>query len=263
MAEGRGFSISDIFSGGRQGNQSSGTPAPATVPGSNGIPSAPVNPGADVGANLEANKGILDPNLGPDGKPKTPDNPLDGFKDFFTITEDDRKKQPPDQFAEPLLNFDPKKFGDTAGKMNFAGNIDPALMQKAMSGDQQAFAAVLNRVAQSSFTASAQVLTGILEQAFKKNNGRWDGSLDSRFRNLQLTNTRSTNPVLQHPAAAPLLEGMKATIAAKDPTMRPEEVARKAEEYFGAFTDMMIASRAPKETPATSASDDWTKFLGV
>ena len=236
-------------------------PAPAPAPASGmevanplADPGAP-NRTAAPGTGAAGVEGVTDPNK------KV--NPLDSFTDLFKITEDDKKNAPVDPFGEPLLTFDAKKFGEAANKMNFAAGIPPEQMQKALSGDQQAFTAILNRVSQSTFTAAAQVFTGIMEQSFKKNNGRLDAASESRFKTLQLNSTRPTNSALQHPAATPIVEALKATIAAKNPQLRPDEVVARAEEFFGVFAESLVSARPPKDGDRKTGpvEPDWTKYL--
>jgi hypothetical protein len=255
--------IADLFRTSPTPAQKPATAAPAgtpsATPADGGMGQA--NLGADpVNQNLEAGgKG----ELGADGKPKKDVNPLDSFTDLFKITEDDKKNAPPDPFGEPLLTFDPKKFGEASSKMNFAAGITPEQITKALGGDQQVFASILNRIAQSAFTASAQVFTGILEQGVKKNNSRWDNALDSRFRTLQINSQRPSNTALQHPAAQPMLEALKATIAAKNQNLRPDEVTAKAEEYFITLADSLAAAKPSKDTDKKApAETDWTAYLG-
>ena len=255
--------IADLFRTAPAPAQKTATPTPTGTPGGGtpGVaPMEPQNLGADpANQNLDAGgKG----ELGADGKLKKDVNPLDSFTDLFKITEDDKKNAPPDPFGEPLLTFDPKKFGEASSKMNFAAGITPDQIQKALGGDQQVFAAILNRVSQSTFTAAAQVFTGILEQSVKKNNSRWDNALDSRFRTLQINSQRPTNVALQHPAAQPIVEALKATIAAKNQNLRPDEVTAKAEEYFTTLAESLAAAKAPKDEKKTPAETDWTAYLG-
>jgi len=240
-----GFNIANIFK----------SSPPAAAPAAPAKPMDVANPGAGAGTDpsnpLPAPKPAEDP----------PVNPLDTFKDMFTITEDDRKKAPADPFADPLLNFDPKKFGEAATKMNFAKAVNPELAQKALSGDANALMQVINSAAQSSFVASAQVLSGILEQAISKNNGRLNATLDSKFRNMQLGYTSPENPALKHPAAQPLVEAIKATIAAKNPQLSPSEVTKQAENYFGVLSESFTKAGAPPAKGDSSEAMDWTKFL--
>jgi hypothetical protein len=255
MATPNTFSISNMF-----------RTAPPTVPGSSGVPNKQINPGADPANSPDPKGGTTTLNPADPNSLSGSVDPLDAFKDMFTITEDDQKKRAPDPFADPLLNFDVKKFGEASGKMDFLKGVSPEVITKALGGDVQAFSAVVNRAVQSSFVASAQVFSGILEQAIKKNNGRWDSSLSDRFNKLQLSSLRPENPALQHPAAQPMLEAIKSTIASKDPTLRPDEVAKKAEEYLGTFAEAFLnkgKSGKSQEDLNNPGEIDWSAFLNL
>lgn len=197
----------------------------------------------------------------------SPPNPLDNFKDLFTITPDDMKKQPQDPFAQPLLNMDQKKFAEAASKMNFAAGISPEDLAKAFpGGDAQTISTILNRVTQSTFASAAQVFTGIMEQAFKKNNGRFDSALGSKFKSFQLDSSAPTNPALKHPALQPMLAAVRSSVAAKNPHLSAVEIAQQAEEYMSVMADAL--SKAGKgessEGGAANTGDiDWGKFLNI
>lgn len=219
---------------------------------------APQNPAADP-AKVPASGTSANPPAGTSGAAEA--NPLDAFKDLFTITENDVKNQPQDPFASPLLTFDPKKFAEAAGKMNFAAAINPELAQKALGGDVNAFMDVINSATRSVFASATQMFTGVMEQAFKKNNGRFDQSLGSKFRDFQLTSQSPTNPAFKHPALAPMLAGVRASISAKYPNLSANEVAQKAEEFFNVMGSVMGGATGASKTDQTPADVDWEQFL--
>jgi hypothetical protein len=204
-----------------------------------------VNSGADP-----ANQNLDGANLGTGGEPKKPGSELDGFKDLFTI--DPKKPQPKDPFSEPLLSLDPTKIAAAISKMEFAQQIPPELAQKALQGDVGSLQQILNHQGRSVYAAAFQAFTGIMENAFKKNNDRMSSSLGDKFRNFQISSTQSTNPVLNHPAVQPVLSSMRDLIARQDPNLHPTEVAKKAEDWF--LSTNKALSALDEETAAASGT---------
>ena len=210
---------------------SQGKPLPRSVPGT-GMPFDPANPGADpnnvAGGNLPGTK----------VNPNDTGSPLDAFSDIFKMDDNNQQTDP---LSQRLLELDPKKFGETVSKMDFTRSLNPELVQKALGGDTQAFNSVLNSAFQSSFAASTQMIVGIMEQAFAKNNGRFSSTLDGKFKNFQLNSTAPTNKALNHPAAKPVLQALRQQIAnsTAGKNLSATEINQKAEEYFLAMGKAM------------------------
>lgn len=203
-----------------------------------GMPNQPVNKGAGAGTEGGPDLG----NSGGDGAGATgnkkPSSPLDSFTDMFTI-KNDGSAPPKDPFSEPLFNLDPKKLGEATGKMEFTRGIDPALVQKALQGDAASFLGILNTVSRNAFTAALSTTVGMTERGFGSFKERYDNTLDGRFRDYQVNSMQSTNPALKHPAAAPVIAGIKQMIASQNPNMAPAEVQSQAEAYFLAMGKAM------------------------
>lgn len=220
------------------GNHQQGGGGATTVPGSGGMPNQQVNKGAGAGTgdgpNLENSGGA-----GTDGTgAKGPSSPLDVFTDMFTMKADSGAA-PKDPFSEPLFNLDPKKLGEATGKMEFTRGIDPALVQKALQGDAASFLGILNTVSRNAFTAALSTTVGMTERGFGSFKERYDNTLDGRFRDYQVNSMVSSNPALKHPAAAPVISGIKQMIASQNPNMAPAEVQSQAEAYFLAMGKAM------------------------
>jgi hypothetical protein len=255
---------------------------PATPGGGVAAPAA--NPTQTTGSrmndvNPNAGKGTVDnpgnsldgvlnpPGTNADGTPKTtePSSPLDAFADVFKI--DPNAKPKADPLSEKLLSLDPAKLAASVTKMDFSRSLNPELVQKALSGDAASFSAALNQVTQSAFAASTQMVVNLMEQAFAKNNSRFDSVLGDRIRNANLAYTKPTNEALTHPAAQPVLAAMKAQIANQMPHLSPTDVASKAEEYFLAMADAVTSKKpAPAPKPGDRLprqEQDWSEFLSM
>jgi hypothetical protein len=195
----------------------------------------------DIRPNLP---GDQQPNISADPRGGTPPNggsvpnvqqdpisPLDQFKDIWKTTGTDGKT-PVDPFSQPLLQADPKKFAEAASKMNFAQGIDPALLQKATSGDVEALMQVINTASQQAFLAAGTLSTQMVEGATQTNNKRLNSSMEEKFKEFMLKQQRSDNPVLQHPSAAPMLDLAKQQLMRQHPDKSAEQIQQLAENYL-------------------------------
>ena len=247
------FNLGQLFANvsGTPGTAPAAAPQPAapTVPGTGGMPAAAPNPGADP-ANVQDATG-----LPASAAPTEPSSPLDAFKEIFTI--DPNKPAPQNPLAEKLFTMDPAKMAESVSKMNFTQNLTAEQLQTAMQSPQE-MQKILNQVAQNSFAMSLQMVTGMMESGFNKNNQRFESVLSDRIRTTQMGFEAPKNPALNHPAAQPVLGAMKATIAQQFPQLSPAQVTQKAEEYFQAMASALTASDPSKPAPKQEAGDiDW------
>lgn len=221
-------------------------PAPAT-------PMSQNNPGADPSLVPEAGKSktVSD----------TPANPLDAFN---TLWQTDPKAKPAvDPLAQPLLNTDQKAIQDAAAKMDFVSQLDPALVQKAMSGqDPAAFIQVMNSVAQRTMASAAQLTTATVEQATSKNNQRIQQVLPGKIKEANIAATVPENPALAHPATQPLLQLVRSQLQMKHPEMSAQQITAEAERTLSTFASQIVVPPAA-EVKATqqTAGTDWDTWV--
>lgn len=268
-----GFSISNLFSPRGTGHQVSGQGAPASAgqgaaaatgtPPAGGTGMEQNNANAGTGAN-----GTGEGNGGTGNAGAAVGSPLDSFTDIFKM--EGSEGQPANPLSEKLLNLDPKKLSEAVAKMNFAQNVSAEQMQKALQGDTQAFQGILNQVSQNAMAVSTNMIVNMMEGAISKNNERFNSTLGDRFQEFSLKHQRPENAALNHPAAQPVLEALKATISnnPKNRGLSPSEIAKKAEDYFLTMADSINAAKTPaNDTSSASggrkpnAEEDWTQFL--
>jgi hypothetical protein len=206
------------------------------------------------------------PNNNPDPNKGVQGSQLDNFKDLFKVQVDDKGNPvtTTDPLAGPILNVDPQKLREAASKMNFVSGVPQELMQKVMAGnDPQALVELINLTSQQAFLQAMQVNAGVVENALTKHTARIETALPDRIRNFQIQNTAPKNPVLSHPAVAPVLDGLKRTIASANPHLSPEKVAEHAENYVTAMaTDLMGANNPTGSNKQQSTQEtDWNALL--
>jgi hypothetical protein len=176
---------------------------------------------------------------------------------------DDKSKAPVDPFAAPLLQTDPAKLQQAASKIDFTSQIAPDLMAKAMSGqDPAAFMEVLNTVARTTLTTSAQLSAATVEQATARNNERMMQALPATVTQIQLDSIRPESAVLQHAAAEPFLKLVRSQLQMKNPHMSAHEINRQAESTVLNFAKEVSAAPAPGAAPTQASTEtDWDAWV--
>ncbi len=239
--------------------QAQAQPAPANTPPVNtnqdptGVPASmqqtPANPGAAPAQMVNGQN--------------TAANPLDGFVDIFKpkAADPNAPKQPTlnDPFLGPL---DPAAFRTQVQQANFAANIPQDVIQKAVTGDVNAFSEAINLAAREAFAAAAQLSHGLVEHGARTAAERVNGSLDSRIRNFQIKTQNTNHEALGHPAVAPMLSAVKMQIAQSNPQLSPEAVQQQAEQYFTQMADVLTApKRAAAQAANTPKETDFSSYL--
>lgn len=195
-------------------------------------------------------------------------SPLDALKAFWDTPKDaEGKPLAPevDPTSTDIFNFDPVKVSESARKLNFTSDLNPELVQKALGGDAQAFMDVLNHATQTAFTAATLNTGKLINQSHNTNNQRVKSTLPTSIKQVQLDQTATTNPILQHEAAQPLVAALKKMAFAKDPSANPADVTRSVEALLvGLGTAMADATpeAATRRSVAKAGEQDWSSFLG-
>lgn len=220
---------------------------------------APANPGADP-ANMIAGNNPAQPAAG--GPTGTADKPaLDAFSDLFKPRQVDPNAPKRATLADPLLTpLDPAVFQQHVQNADFTSGIPAETMQKAMGGDAAAFAEAINSASRAAFAAAAQLSQGVSEHAAREAATRLDGTLDSRIRNHSIRTQNSTNPALSHPAAAPMVNAIKAQIATQNPALTAVQVQERAENYFTTLADSLAAPQKEQQKAAEAATKKANDF---
>lgn len=222
-------------------------PAPAPVPV--GGPATkqvggPANPGADPNAMLQPLPGAA-PAPGP-----IPE--LDAFSNLFKQKPADPNAVKRPTLADPILApLDPQAFQQQVAQANFAAGIPAEVLAKAAAGDATALAQAINAASQAAFAAGTQLSHGLVEHGARTAAERLDSGLDVRLRNQQIRMQNVDNPVLQHPAVAPVVGAIKAQIANQNPQMSPADVIAATEQYF---TNMQVALGQPAKAAQEAAT---------
>jgi len=252
------MSIFSTLFGGANANTAPAQPTPGNIP-TNVTQPNPTNPTVPAGNP---------PAPTTPTEPTPPTNPMDNFSDLWKPVEVDPKNPNPDN--QPIISVDPKALAEAARKTDFSKMITPEHMQAIAQGGeaaQQAFAQAMNAVAQGVYAQSAFASTKIVEQALAKAQERFESSIPSHVKKLQVSeNLRSENPALSHPAAAPILGALESQFTMKHPNASSTEISKMAKDYLEQFAGAVNAPKLEAEKLAQQkdqgkGTTDWTSFL--
>jgi hypothetical protein len=192
-------------------------------------------------------------------QPQQVESPLDQFKDIWQPVENQSDPN------APLLNVDPKKLAEASRKTNFAGMINPQLMEKIQQGGPeatQAFAAAMNQVAQGVYAQSAFASSKIVEAAVAKAKQQLIAEMPNQFKRQQVSDTlRSENPVFNHPAASPILSAVERQLSMKFPNAQPSEISGMAKQYITNFANAVSPQQQTENKKSGKNDEDWSNFL--
>lgn len=198
-------------------------------------------------------------------QPAPQNSPLDAFKEMWQTTPENQA-QNADPFASPLFNMEPGKVDEAINQIDFVKQMDPALVQRAMSGqDPQAFMELINGTARKALATAVQLSTATAEQAGQKIGQRFNTALPARFKDLQIQSLAPTNPLLSNPAAAPMLDAVRQRLKVQNPDWTPAQISQKAEDYFSAFAQELQNSDPAKaaerkQQAAATQETDWDQW---
>jgi len=160
-------------------------------------------------------------------------DPMAAYATMFTNNTDKQGE------VAPSFSIDPKVLDQVSGGMDFMQGADPAVMQKALGGDMQAFMDIMNHVGRSAYKSSLQHSSSLTDKFVGMREEFSGKRLPSMVRE-ELTmgeiagNSGSTSPVVRQQ----LVEIAKKYQAA-NPDASPQQVAAAAKQYvadlFGAI----------------------------
>lgn len=189
------------------------------------------------------------------GTNQEPANPLDVYAKMF----DNASKN--SDIQAPTFNLDPKVVDDVASKMNFANNIDPQVVQKAMQGDAQAFMQAIQSAAQNAYKAAITHTTSLTDNFINQRSDFEKKQIDTGVRQQLTTQALSSAPNFSHPVIKQELNRVADQFSRANPDASPMEVAEAAKKYI---MDLSSALNPSSNSSADKGKDqemDWTKYL--
>lgn len=164
-------------------------------------------------------------------------DPLAEFRKAFTMESKDQQGQANQQPAqqEQQVDFyqvDPQALQEKISTINFAQGVNPDVVEKALSGDIASFQQALNSVAQLAVTQAITASVQAMRAANEYEQQRLKKELPDFLKEFTIQDKLKSSPLLNDPAMAPIVEGLKEKLRQAYPQASAEEIARKAEEYL-------------------------------
>lgn len=179
-----------------------------------------------------------------------------------------------------LFDIKPEQIQAASKNMNFAANLDQAIVQKALSGDIQAFMDVINQVGQSVYAQTSYSGMRLMDAGINKFGKNFsDVELPKHFQSFTADHAlRNANPVFADKKYAPMLDTFKRALLAENPQAQPQEIQATAERFLKSMLDdagKVSASSGPSNNgPRTGnatgsdlvvkdqqGNDDWSQYF--
>lgn len=170
--------------------------------------------------------------------------------------------------APPSFVLDPKVLKEASGSIKFTEGLDPELMQRATSGDMNAFMEVINAVAQNTYRTSLEHGSTLTDR-FVGARSQYDSKqFAPQVKNQLVTQELSSIPNYSHPAVRKQVDMVAEGMQRQNPDASPAEVAKMVKDYFQAV--MMATGMAPQNSGANNGqgqgasatpSTDWAEWL--
>lgn len=221
------------------------------VPPGTAIPPGGGQSSGDLGAT--AANGVIPPEAAP----------LDQFKDLWKDAPIDPAVAPVDTSIFGKVNGD--DLMKAASSLDFTKTISPEILAAAKAGGEEGIAALMkaiNSTAQFTYAQSAAATTKLIEQAIAKHTTQLQAGLPKALRQHATDDLIKGDPMLSHPAAKPVLDGIVAQLQVKFPDATPAQLKDQAEQYLVAFSQHTRAKTDPQNDKVSSVKDeDWTEFF--
>lgn len=159
----------------------------------------------------------------------TPPEKLDSFKEIWDTTpaNGDTGK------SKPYSSYDRAKFKDKVKTLDFARTLDPAVVQKALSGDVNSFSQVINQAVQGALAMSVDASHSFTEAGFSSAESRFFERIPGELKkHTAFDSSLSANPKMNHPAIKPMVGLVQNQLQAKFPDASAQEIQTMTSEYF-------------------------------
>lgn len=184
---------------------------------------------------------------------------LDKYKDLFTPDPNAKPNEP----TSPFAGVTPEAIQKIAGNTDFSKVITPEMATAISAGGEEAAKAMMqamNLVAQQTYAQSAQASIRLAETAVADQREQLLKELPALIRQQTVSETlRTSNPIFNNPAAAPMLNMLKDNLQAKNPTASAAEIQQMAQEYLGTFAEAIKPTQPQQQQQMPKGTDfsDW------
>lgn len=193
---------------------------------------------------------------------------VSGIDKHVDLWKTDPAQQTQDTGPQPVFNISPEKLSEIASAMDFSKQLPAELASKALNGDTTALTSLINTASQQAYKAAIDANTKMINAAFAQRETSFKtevlpGLIDQHTKARAI---EDANPIFRHPAAQPMLEGLKSQIISKFPNATASEVSRMAGELLHDFATSINGGtpeqlQAAQRKASAPAEMDWATFL--
>lgn len=183
-------------------------------------------------------------------------NPMDAYSKLWENPSNESN-------TPPSFSIDPKIMDQVVGSQDFMKGVDPALMQKATSGDVQALMEIMQSVGRNAYRSSIEHGGMLTDKFVGAREAYGSKNLPSMVRKELTTHALSDTPNFQHPVVKRQLTEIATRFQQQHPDAPPQEIARMAKKYV---TDLVSAMTPESQTkqgqnPQTKEPTDWGSYF--
>lgn len=169
--------------------------------------------------------------------------------------------------AQPLFAVDQSKLMEAAGKLDFTKLVKPEQLQAiSRGGDEaaQAFLQAINAVGQAGFANALSANVKLIEQALERKEAEFEARIPGAIKSFNIESSLSSDPILKHPAARPVVGAIAKAMAAKNPDATPSELQESAlnllREIAGEGKETKAAA-VQQQQREKAGSFDWDSWI--
>lgn len=186
---------------------------------------------------------------------------LDKFSDVWNVKPEDMPQAP----VSPFAGVTPEAIAQVAGKTDFSKVVTPEMMTAISAGGEQAAAAMiqaLNAVAQTTYAQSAEASIKLIDKALATQREQFQAELPNLIKSQNVhNNLRTSNPIFNHPAAAPILKNFAEQLQLKNPTATSEQIQAQAQEFLLSFAEAATPKTQESQPGSKSQEINWDEWL--
>lgn len=192
-------------------------------------------------------------------------SPLDSFATLWEPKKVD--PEAPKEFdPSNIFQLNQESMQKALAQVDFAKGITEDQVAAITAGGPEAvkaLGAILNSATRETMSAATMASAKMIESALTSASGAMDGKINNQVRQNQIaSHLQEVNPIVNHPAAAPMIQAMQTQLAAQFPKASPAEIAQKVQDYMGAFAAVATGKpQAEAEAAKAAAGTDWESYF--
>lgn len=206
-----------------------------------------------------AAKPLSTPNPAVDAQGKIPGsetsvNPMDAYNKMY----DDANKS--SDIQAPSFKLDSAVLDSVSSSMDFTKGVDPALMERALSGDTKALLEVMQSTGRSAYRASLEHNTALTEKHLSQRADYETSRVNTGVRQQLTSDALSSTPNYSHPVVKQELNRVANQYARANPDASPKQVAEAAQKYITDLSSALVPNSSKSNSDAGEEMD-WSKYL--